>query len=168
MISQTGSWKVTPQPFNMSILGVRVGRCQIVPEEHDSNNNGLTEIDFSSQVELVGGPFLTGEEKLLYLRRSGRVLYGAAIFMFLWRDYENNFGVSVLENLYRIKKVTYLDFFGDVLLRPGGRRCVLQLFRGDAKLMWTHQIRRLDNRWNSNLVSAVSPVCPRLIGQAIS
>ncbi|MDP3900455.1 MAG: hypothetical protein Q8Q23_05230 [bacterium] len=73
---------------------------------------------------------ITGEEKLHRLKaKSDFVRFGANVFLGLWTDYQANKKNSVLERLYKERKVTYLDFPGTVLRNPDGIRRVPYLFR---------------------------------------
>lgn len=155
-----GGLKVTPQPFD-PVTFSRLGQgWKIIAEDHDSCNDGLREVDFS-QVDFLTGlnegeTSITGEVKLARLKETKRILYGANVFGGLWQDYQGLKENSVLERLYREKKITYLDFFGDVLQPPAGHRCVLCLDRDGARWYWG--ANRLDFGWRAYHVSAVSQV----------
>jgi hypothetical protein len=76
----------------------------------------------------------SGEEKLLKLKATKEFIrFGADVFMGLWLDYQTNKGKSVLEFLYRTKKISYLDFFGTVFRKPNADRYVLHLYREDIR-----------------------------------
>jgi len=102
-------------------------------EERDKASLVLMEVDFEKADFLTcleqGERSITGEEKLIRLRKLNRPLYGATQFMGLWQDYQQNKDQSVLEKLYQQKGVTYVDFFGDILRNPHGCRRVLCLCR---------------------------------------
>lgn len=112
----------------------------LVPEEHDARNDALTEVDFSRVLFETclkdGETSITGEEKLKRLKANGNIRLNANIFLGLWEDYQTKKVNSVLEQLCREKGITYMDFFGDVLLGPGGGRGVLCLCRGVGVWCW--------------------------------
>ncbi len=110
-------------------------------EERDRVSLSLTEVDFEKTDFLTclekGESSITGEEKLIRLKKLSRPLYGANQFLGLWEDYQKNKAASVLERLCQQKGITYIDFFGDILRGPGGGRCVLYLYRsGDGSWGW--------------------------------
>lgn len=128
-------------------------------EERDRASLALTEVDFE-KVDLLtclkqGESSITGEEKLVRLRRIGRPLCGATQFMGLWQDYQQNKAQSVLEKLYQQKGVTYVDFFGDILRDPDGHRHVLYLCRRvDGLWGWFYDWLGVD--WCDRSFSAVA------------
>jgi len=89
---------------------------------------------------------ITGEEKLSRLKKAGHIRLGGNTFLGLWEDYQANKENSVLEWLYRSAKITYMDFFGDVLRSPGGRRRVLYLYRFDDG-SWFWRVHWLGFDW---------------------
>lgn len=105
-------------------------------EDRDKVSADLTEVNFD-KVEFLtcleeGESSIAGEEKLARLKESGRILYGATVFAGLWHNHQmyKNKAESVLEKLYQKKRITHIDFFGDILFRnQDGRRCVLRLRR---------------------------------------
>jgi len=119
-------------------------------EERDKMAMALTEVDLEKSDFLTclgeGESSITGEEKLIRLRKLNRPLYGANQFMGLWQDYQQNKAGSVLEKLYQHKGITYIDFFGDVLRRSDGYCCVLCLYRDDGGL-WHWDYRGLGRDW---------------------
>ncbi len=132
----------------------------LVVADHDVCNDGLTEIDFG-RVDLVTclegeETSITGEVKLERLKKSGFIRYGANVGWGLWQDYQARKENSVLETLYRLRKITYLDFPGDVILTPAGDRAVLCLCRGEAGWRWS--LSWLERDWDAADVSAVSRV----------
>ena len=147
---------VRPAPFDPEkFLGKSWG---IIAEERDARSAALPEVDFG-QAEFIsclkpGESSIKGEEKLRRLKASGRLRYGASVFHGLWQDYQNRQENSVLETLYRLKNLTYLDFFGDVLLSPDGGRLVLCLYRSSGG-EWYWDARWLRGDWPGE-VSAVA------------
>jgi hypothetical protein len=97
---------------------------------------------------------ITGEEKLRRLKvKPDFVRFGANVFLGLWLDYQANKENSVLEKLYREKKITYLDFPGLVLRSPHGDRFVLYLYRNDGgQGGWDYGWLDLD--WDDDSLSA--------------
>lgn len=126
--------KITPQPFD-PIRFIGKG-WSIIPEEHDARNDALTEVDCSKILFETclkdNETSITGEDKLKRLKAGGNIRLGAPAFLGFWENYKMRKENSVLEHLYREKGITYLDFFGDVLLAPRGDRKVLCLYRRDA------------------------------------
>jgi hypothetical protein len=134
---------------------------KVIAEEQDARSSALARVDFGT-VDFVsclnaGEGFITGEEKLKRLKADGRIRLGTTLFAGLWADYQAHGENSVLEKLYRLKKLTYLDFFGDVVQHPGGNRYVLCLFRLGGGWRWFGGW--LDDGWSASRVSAVSPAC---------
>lgn len=111
--------------------------------DQDLREQTLAEVDFSQAlIENClkdGEASIKGEEKLRRLKEAGNTRLGGATFLALWRDYQTNKENSVLEWLYRNRKITYLDFFGLVLRSPNGSRCVLYLYRyEDGEWYWNY------------------------------
>ena len=123
----------------------------------DPRADKLTEIDWSK----VGfetclkkdEPSITGEEKLKRLKGKGLLRLGTKAFHSLWLDYQANGENSVLERLRRECGTTYLDFFGDVLRSPSGKRCVLYLYWDGGEWYWDYSY--LGSGWGARSVSAV-------------
>jgi hypothetical protein len=80
---------------------------------------------------------VSGEDKLLRLRDSGRIIYGATAFMGLLQNYcsSTDKAESILEKLHQLRGLTYVDFFGDILRGPDGWRYAL-CFRRDSSGHW--------------------------------
>lgn len=157
----TGSLKVIPRPFDPAIFPGLGEGWRLVPEEHDTRNDQLTEVDFET-VDFTTGleegeTSITGEEKLRRLKAGNYIRLGASVFHVLWLDYQARKENSVLENLYRLRKLSYLDLFGDVILAPDGDRHVLDLCRYDGRWGWS--VSWLDDDWDASDVSAVSQAC---------
>lgn len=150
--------KVATAPFDLvKFPGLGKG-WRLVPEEQDADSAALTEVDFG-QAEFISGlkdgeSVITGEEKLKRLKASGRIRYGVTVFMGLWNDYQSRKENSVLERLYRERRVTWMDFPGDVLLVPGGHRRVLYFYRGGREWSWNSYW--LGSDWGASRPSAVS------------
>jgi len=96
---------------------------------------------------------IKGEEKLSRLKKAGHIRLGGNTFLGLWEDYQANKENSILELLYRTRKITYLDFFGDILRAPDGRRSVLCLYRNDDG-QWDWLYNWLGHDWNADHLSA--------------
>jgi len=152
-----GDLKIATAPFDpVKFIGEN---WSLIAGEHDSRNDGITEVDFS-KVDFVtclakGESAITGEEKLKRLKAGSQIRFGAGVFAGLWRNYQARKENSVLETLFRTKNITYIDFFGDVLLDPNGRRFVLYLYSGgDGRWVWRYD--RLDFDRYVKFWSAVS------------
>lgn len=165
-----GGLKIACAPFNPSEFiganwafwkGLKDGNGLEGEEERDKASLALTEVDFAKADFPTclekGESSITGEEKLIRLRKSGRILYGTTVAMGLWRDYQScqNKAESVLEKLYQQRGITYIDFFGDILRGPLGGRCALCFFRGGDGL-WHWDCLWLGRGWVGRLFSAVS------------
>lgn len=164
---QIGGLVISVVPFDPATF-IGAG-YSLVAEDHDPRNDGLTEVDFNL-VDFVsclneGETSITGEEKLKRLRASGRIRYGANVGWGLLLDYQARRENSVLETLYRLKKVAYLDFPGDTILSPDGGRSVLCLRRVEAEWYWL--LAWLEFVWFATDVSTVSPA-NQASGQAAS
>ena len=148
-----GDTKVALRPFDpLQFIGKG---WSLIAEEHDVRNDAFTEVDFDKvSYEFClkeGETSIKGEEKLKRMKESGNIRLGATTFMGLWGDYRARKENSVLERFYREQKIIYLDFFGDVLLDPGGHRCVLCLLRGGGEWYWYFDW--LERGWDARLPS---------------
>lgn len=103
---------------------------KIVDTEMDARAALLPEVDFAK----VGGETclrpednntITGEEKLRRLREGSDILLGPNVFLALWREKDH----QTLEWLYREKKASYFEFYGELLEDRGGNIFVLCIFR---------------------------------------
>lgn len=130
-------------------------------EERDKASASLAEVNFDKMDFLTclkkGESSITGEGKFIRLKKLGRILFGANVFAGLWQDYQSckNKAESVLEKLYQQRGITYIDFFGDILRDPNGRRDVLYLYRDDGG-QWRWRCFWLDDVWSCNNFSAVA------------
>jgi hypothetical protein len=127
-------------------------------KDQDERSLALTEISLASlRFETClkkGETSITGEEKLIRLKNSKKILLGGNAFLGLWLDYQANKENSALEWLWRNYKISYLDFFGEILRGPDGRRRVLYFCRhNDGEWFW--HCHWLDNDWNADDPSAV-------------
>src|SRR3989344_4327186 len=127
--------------------------------ERDNRSAELENVDFSRTnfVTCFKGceTRIRGEEKLFRLKeKTNLIRYGATVFMGLWIDYNNCLENSVLEQLYRVKKITYVDFFGDLLLSSKRGPYILGLYRGSDDT-WRWLLRKLVRRWYARNLSAV-------------
>jgi len=137
-VNIAGNMKITPKPFDpVKFIGKD---WSLVADEHDARNDTLIEVDFmkvSFETCLKEGEIhIKGEEKLKRMKENGKIRLGATVFIGLWKDYQMRKDNSVLEHLYREKRITYMDFFGDVLLDPDGDCHVLYLLRNDGGWYW--------------------------------
>jgi hypothetical protein len=114
-------------------------------EERDGAAMALIDVDFEKSDFLTclepGESSITGEEKLVRLRKLGRPLYGVNQFMELWQDYQQcqDKSQSKVEKLYQQKGITFIAFFGDILRSPSGNRSVLYLCRdNDGSWNWNY------------------------------
>lgn len=127
-------------------------------EDIDSRSLDLVEVSIDSILFETclekGEQRITGEEKLKRLKAANVVRLGGNVFLGLWLDFETNKENSILEHLYRTRKITYLDFFGLILRDPRGNRCVLFLYHnGDGGWRWDDGW--LDCDWRADDRSAV-------------
>ncbi len=165
-----GGLKVACAPFDPAKFlnkdwafwkGPKDGNGMEGEEERDKASLALAEVDFEKADFLTclekGEGSITGEEKLIRLRKLNRPLYGATQFMGLWQDYQQcqDKTQSKLEKLYQQKVVTYIDFFGDILRNPDGYRYVLYLYRDDDG-SWDWDYYWLGNDWDEHDFSAVA------------
>lgn len=128
-------------PHLSDIMGV--GGWEYIASERDLRAHALTEInwaklDFTTCLK-EGEHRITGGEKLKRLKSSGAIRLGSRAFNSLWLDYEERGAQSVLEQLYWEQNITSIDFFGDVILSPQGRRYILCLYHvNDGRWCWRH------------------------------
>lgn len=125
-------------------------------EDRDMREDVLSTInlaDVQREVFLSKGEnSINGEECLQRLKASNNIQLGGRTFLALWQDYKMNKtdkANTMLEYLYKVHGVTYVDFFGLVLRDPGGGRCVLYLDRV-YDFVWNWACRQLVYDWNSN------------------
>ena len=150
-----GDLQVVPQPFNpVEFIGKG---WSLIPEEHDARCDALTAVDLA-KVDFATGlkegeTSIKGEEKLKRMKASKNLRLGATIFAGLWADYQVGKERSVLERLFQTYDITYLDFFGDILLHPDGNRHVLSLCRGDGGT-WSWSYHWLGRDWSAARRSA--------------
>ena len=98
---------------------------------------------------------IKGEEKLRRLKeeKPDFIRFGGNVFLGLWLDYQANKENSILEWFYRNFKISFMDFFGQILRDPDGDRDVLYLFRdGDGEWRW--HCRWLEDEWGAARPSA--------------
>lgn len=128
----------------------------IIHEERDPRSAALSEVDFSAVLFetclKANEPSITGEEKLARLKAVKNVRLGTTVFVGLWEDYIARKADSVLERLYDEQGITYLDFFGDILLGPDGGRYVLYFGRDASAWFWYYHW--LGGGWNAHHRSA--------------
>ncbi|MDD2731649.1 MAG: hypothetical protein PHI53_00425 [Candidatus Pacebacteria bacterium] len=131
--------------------------------ERDEREDGINELDWSTvDFETClkeGESSITGEERLKHLKVGGKVRLGGRAFLSLWNDYQEKEEkkASVLEQLYKTKGITFIDFPGLVLQPPFSRRSVLYLYRCGGDLFpWIDGW--LVDDWLVGSLSAVSQV----------
>jgi len=96
-----------------------------------------------------------GEEKMKRARASGNPQLGGKAFMVLWSNWleckkAGKPGDSILERLYKAKKIgNVIYFFGITLRSPVGDRGVLYLCRDDGG-RWRWDYGWLDDRWGAS------------------
>ena len=126
-------------------------------EKQDTRSLALKEVDWSKVLFETclkeGETRITGEEKLIRLEVSSRILLDAGIGRDLFLDYQSNKENSVLEKLRRERGITYLDFFGTILRNSDGYRYVLCLDWDVGRWYW--RVRWLDRAWSAFGPSAV-------------
>ena len=127
-------------------------------EDQDLRSLALTEIELASLFFETclkkKEKLIKGEEKLRRLKEMPNFIrFGGNVFLGLWLDYQANKENSVLELLYRTRKIKYMDFFGLVLRSPYGRRRVLCLPRDDDG-EWNWDYYGLDRDWGAGSLSA--------------
>ena len=138
---------------------------KIDTDKRDTRSAELMEVDFSKVDFLTclkkGEPRITGEEKFFRLKRDEKIIrHGSTVFWGLWLDYQVKKWVSVLEHLYQDKGITYLDFFGDILLHSShGTLSVLYLYRDDNGA-WRWNYDWIGHNWDVNRLSVVSQQVP--------
>lgn len=122
-------------------------------KDADARSLELTEINFSKVLFEAcleeGEERITGEEKRHRLSAKGGIRldprFGVALFQ--------EEGQKTLRRLYEERGITYIDFFGRILVDPYGYRCVLCLYRsGDCRWYWS--AGWLDGGWRVRLFSA--------------
>lgn len=101
----------------------------------------------------TGEGSIKGEEKLCLLKQIPNIRLGGNVFLSLWKDYQENGKDSVLERLYRIEQIRYVDFMGLILRSPNGSRYVLYLCRR-ADGTWFWDCRWLGRDWSVQPFSA--------------
>ena len=128
-------------------------------EDIDPRSLALTEVELANFLFKTclktDEESISGEEKLRRLKEEnpGFIRFGGNVFLGLWEDYQANKENSILEWLHRNFGVTFMDFFGQVLRDPHGRRDVLFLYRCDGG-EWSWHCSWLDFRWGAGRPSA--------------
>jgi hypothetical protein len=128
-------------------------------EEQDERSLTFTEIELAApRFETClkdGETSITGEEKLIRLKQSKKIILGGNAFLGLWLDYQVNKENSALECLWRNYKISYLDFFGTVVCHTDGCRIVIYLYlNNDGKWSWNYNLLKWGD-WNARRPSAV-------------
>lgn len=131
-------------------------------EEPDSDpgSKGLKEIKISDlRFETClekGEDLITGEEKIRRLKaKQELVRMGAEYAVWLLEDWKSKRENSVLEHLFRTRKVAYIDFPGTILRGPDGNRDIFYLYR-DGRGKWDWYCIWLGDDWDSGVFSLCS------------
>jgi len=109
----------------------------------------LDEVCFESMLN-EGETSVKGEAKLERLKAAGHTRLDAKIFQTLWEDQQ------LIPESWKEKidgKTRYIFFDGTILLRPGGRRCILCLYWSGG--WWSWDSYWLGDGWDANDPSAV-------------
>jgi hypothetical protein len=110
--------------------------------EEDVDPRSLAEVDLAKFIFETclnaGESSITGEEKLRRLKEKPEFIrFGGTVAYALWLDYLANRKNSILEWIHRNFGVKFMDFMGQVLRSPDGRRDVLCFNRsGDGGWRW--------------------------------
>ncbi|HBP00764.1 MAG: hypothetical protein UY41_C0051G0002 [Candidatus Moranbacteria bacterium GW2011_GWE1_49_15] len=111
-------------------------------EDMDVRSLELAEVEtakivFEAYLE-EGESSIKGEEKIMRSKKNPDLIrLGGNVFLGFWLDYQANKENSVLEWLYRTRKIRFIDFPGLVLRGPRGNRCLPYLYRlGDGEWDW--------------------------------
>jgi hypothetical protein len=132
---------IHPADFSPAILIAEGWGCS--GGDSDVHSLALTEVDFSKVLFETclkdGETSITGEEKLKRLVAGGNIRLDPRFGIALLQEQ----GHKTLERLCKERGITYLDFFGRILVRQGGSRYVLYLERDD--IWWNWRVRRLDS-----------------------
>ena len=93
--------KIKTVSFDLNLFVPRLSNENVVfiPVKQDKNSAGLIEVDFAD-VEFLscrkqGEEPMVGEEQFARLKETERILFGASVFMGLWKDFQ----VFVLKHL---------------------------------------------------------------------
>lgn len=149
-----------PFSFNSNFID---RRWKLVSKNQERRSHVLEIVDFA-KAEFISsfregdGEFITGEVKFCRLKEDGRIIYGITVFEGLWQNYLEKKETSVLEILFRERKITFMTFFGNIFLDPvSHKRCVLALRRFDRTGdKWIRDVYWLDLTWSRKHVSVVS------------
>ncbi len=137
-------------------LGPKTGNGLSGEPQRDKRSLALTEIDLDKirfktylSEDETG---ITGEEKLKILKATGDIGLDAQVGWDLFKES----GQKSLRWLYRQKKVTWMEFPGEVLRSPVGNRCFLCLYCYDNRSWrWDHHWLD-DNHGVGNLAAVLS------------
>lgn len=128
-------------------------------EDIDSRSLVLSRIELAKFVFetclKAGEKSIKGEEKLRRLKeeKPDFIRFGGNVFLGLWLDYQANKENSILEWFYRNFKISFMDFFGQILRGPGGYRGALYLSRGGGG-KWDWSYGWLGSDWHAAYPSA--------------
>lgn len=119
----------------------------------DARSLALPKVDFSKVLFETcleeGEEHITGEEKLRRLKGKGGIRLDPRFGVTLFKEE----GQKTLKRLYEERCITYLDFFGRVLVCPDGDRYVLCLYR-DVGGRWGWNAYWLGGVWHGRHFSA--------------
>lgn len=120
-------------------------------EDADLRSRALVEIDTTRlRFETClreGESSIKGEEKIRRLKeKPDFIRLGGNAFLGFWLDYQASKENSALEHLYRTRRITFIDFPGDILRSSDGYRSMLYLCRrGHGG--WDWDVCWLENDW---------------------
>lgn len=119
----------------------------------DARSLALPKVDFSKVLFETclgkGEERITGEEKLRRLMAAGGIRLDPRFGVTLFKEE----GQMTLECLYRERGITYLDFFGRILVGQSDGRYVFYLYRDDDG-RWCWRAYWLGNGWHGRAFSA--------------
>lgn len=122
-------------------------------KDADARSLTLPNVDFSKVLFETcleeGEARIIGEEKRRRLSAKGGIRLDPRFGVTLYQEE----GQKTLERLYEERGITYLDFFGRILVSPDGYRYVLYLYRSDDG-RWGWDAHWLGSDWLDRFFSA--------------
>jgi len=110
--------------------------------EQDDRHLTLTALDFVDArygARDIDEEMITGEVLLERMRKEGHIHLGGLHYQALLTDYVDNLENSVLEWLRNDRGIVFLNFLGQVLRNPGGKRYVAGLQWGGKQWISNHR-----------------------------
>ncbi len=153
-VAMRPSWQAnTVHPIDLD-PGTFIGMgWKFADVDADLRSLTLAEADFSKVLYETccseGETHINGEEKLRRLITLGGIRLDPRFGVALFQEKKQ----KLLERLYKERGITYLDFFGRVLVYPLGGRCVLGLYR-NVEGRWSWDAYFLSLRWEERRFSA--------------